>query len=156
MNLRAADIVIVHGDGFFSRLIRRFSKKAEKVRATHVAIAVDSSRVVEALPKGVVVHAFNGSGRVYRARHLAPVERLRIAERALSYVGRPYGWSKILLHAIGLQRFASIDGYPICSWVLAGPYAGEGYTFGVDPSIATPDDIEDFVLARTDLYGEVK
>lgn len=152
--MRPGDIVIVHGRGLFSRLIRRFSSPAERVTATHVALAVSPVAVVEALPEGVVIRPYS-SGHVWSAVNLSPLERQRIAACALEYVGRPYGWGKIALHALGLEQFAAMDGFPICSWVVAAAYAREGYTFGVDHRRATPDDIEDFVRGRPDKFRRV-
>lgn len=149
--MRAADLVIVHGRGPFSALIRRFSDPAEGVRATHVAVAVSPTTLVEALPGGVVERPYR-TGSVYRPTFLSDGERLVIAARARSFVGRPYGWSKILLHALGLQRFSFLDGYPICSWVASSAYAQVGHAFGVPAIEATPDDVEDHVLANPSLF----
>lgn len=151
MKLQPGDIIIVRGRGLFSRLIRWASRGHERVRATHVALAVSEATVVEALPGGVVERAYR-SGDVYRPLTLTQYERRRIADHARRYVGRPYGWGKIVLHALGLGRFATLDRYPICSWIVASAYASEGYTFGVSHRGATPDDIEDFVAARPDKY----
>ncbi|MEK9735742.1 MAG: hypothetical protein VW239_00300 [Candidatus Nanopelagicales bacterium] len=144
----------MRGRGLFARLIRAASDRRERVRATHVGIAVDRAHVVEAIPEGVVCRGYR-AGQVYRPTNLTPQERLRIAERARSFVGRPYGWGKILLHAMRLERLAVMEGFPICSWVAAAAYASEGYHFGVSYRRATPDDIEDFILAHPDRYQRV-
>lgn len=154
ITLHPADIVIVHGTSSFSRAIRWAQPGPSW--ASHVAIAVDSVNIVEALSRGVVERLMpytSSQVRVYRALNIPHPELVRIARAAEKYVGRPYGWSKIALHALGLSRFAFLDGYPICSWVVAAPYAGAGYTFGrLAASRATPDSIHDYVSTHRNKY----
>lgn len=42
---------------------------------------------------------------------------------AAEFVPRFYGFSKIALHAIGLQRFCFLDAFPICSYAAVQPYS---------------------------------
>lgn len=156
-----ADVVLFDGTSRFAHLIRAFSKPAEKVRATHAALGVDHGIVVEAVTRGVVQRAFPLQAdtlnvRVYRPLTLSANDRDAIAAIGRSYVGRPYGWGKVALHAVGLQRFSFMDQYPVCSWVVAASYAKAcGLWFGVPVRTATPDDIDDYVRERTDRYERI-
>lgn len=165
VSLMPADIVLVRGRGWAPRLIRKLTRSPGEApsRVTHCAIAVTSQHVVEALfPRGVVLRSYR-AGQVYRPRRLSEEERVRINQRARSHLGEPYGWGKIILHALdGLlggiyffRRAALVGRWPICSWIVADAYASEGYMFGVPPQAATPDDIADFVTKRTDLYERI-
>lgn len=154
--MERGDLVLVRGRGRLSRLIRKFtqSEGESPTRVTHVAIAVSDTHVVEALAgKGVVRQRYS-AGQVYRHQHLTLEARERIAARAESYLGRPYGWGKIFLHAIGLQRLARLNGYPICSFMLVA-FQSEGVSFGRPAQELAPDDADDFVQLHPETWQRV-
>ncbi|MBM4184406.1 MAG: hypothetical protein FJ207_09285 [Gemmatimonadetes bacterium] len=107
-----------------------------------------------------------GSGRhevaVFRPLNLTTDEVAKVVAKAETYVGRRYGYFKIVAHwldwllqgAYVFRRLARQDRYPICSWVVAHAFAAAGKHFGVEPGAATPDDIWDFVTAHPDRYRE--
>jgi hypothetical protein len=80
------------------------------------------------------------------------------------YVGRRYGYLKMLAHLLDwlflgvylFRRIASMDRYPICSWVVAHAYGKTGRHFGVAPGAASPDDIWDYVVAHPQEYRCVR
>lgn len=168
VKLQPADIVLVHGTGWLSSAIRKLtrSRGERPTWVSHVAIAVSSTHVVEALSRGVVCRplAYPASRiRVYTPKNVSERARIRIAKRATAFVGQPYGWGKLVLHGLdGLlggarvfRRLGFIEGMPICSYVVAAAYEAEGLTFGLDTRYATPDDIHDFVSTRHDKYQRV-
>ena len=163
--MKAGDIILVRGRGWASSMIRSLTRAPEEgvTRVTHCALAVDGTRVVEAVfPRGVVIQPYSG-GEVWRPKNIPEYARRQIVGRALCQVGRPYGWGKIMLHAADgvlggayiFRRFAHVDRWPICSWLVAQSYASEGYMFGVDARAATPDDIDDYVRENPHKYENV-
>jgi len=134
---------------------------------SHVALAVDSVNVVEAIGRGVVERRLwdaypRSRVRVYRPTRLTDAERVRIAKRAESHLGESYGVGRLALHGLDalvgarfFRNFGSVRGRPICSWLVAEAYGLDGYTFGVDASAADPDDVADFVAAHSDKYERV-
>ena len=72
---------------------------------------------------------------------------------AEEYVGRSYGYLKIILHVLDwallgayvFRRLGRIEAYPICSYLVAHACADGGIHFGVSPNAAEPDDIWDWV-----------
>ena len=87
-----------------------------------------------------------------------------IVAKANGYVGRQYGWTKIVTHLLdwGLKgayvfrRLTHDDDYPICSWLVAHAYLAADMTFGVPAGAANPDDIWDYVVANTDEFTQVR
>lgn len=163
--MREGDIVLVAGTGWFSNLIRRFTREPGEAptEITHCALAVSSTRVVEAIGRGVVL-SVRTHGEVWRPRNIDADALGRIVMNGLGFLHSPYGYGKIALHALdGLlggaylfRRMAFVKQWPICSYVVAAAYASEGYTFGVSARGATPDDIHDFVKANPDKYERVQ
>lgn len=171
-NLKPGDIFLTRGDGLISKLIRFFSRTGgeSRTRVNHVGIVVDDKlTVVEALTKVKRHTLFDEYGKtntqiaVYRPLNLTPEELEKIVAKAESYVGATYGYSKIVAHLgdwfLGgryfFRRFASMDKYPICSWLVAAAYAAADKDFGCPVGLAEPDDIWDFVNANPDKYKEV-
>lgn len=118
-----------------------------------------SDLIVDAQPPRVTLESltkrYSGGElvAVYRSLELSMDERVAIAQYALRYVGDKYGFSKILLHAVGLERFSFIEERPICSYVVATPYSQvRGWTFGAPDNEAKPDDIDDFVVMNNSGY----
>jgi hypothetical protein len=171
MILKRGDIFLVHGKGFVPDAIRLLTRRIgeRRSRISHVGLIVapgdlDTAMAVEALKK--VRHApfkqhIGETLEVFRPENLTPEETDNICARAMSYVGKTYGYLKILTHTLdGLlmgayvfRRFTNVDAYPICSWLVAHAYLAAGKDFGVPAGAATPDDIEDFIRKHPDKYS---
>jgi hypothetical protein len=167
--LRKGDIFLTRGRGFVSRAIRFFSRRVgeRRTKVNHVGlVVVDGSFhdaiVVEARRK-VLRHrlgeAYGGKTdevAVYRPVRLSPDQIRRAVKAGEDYVGRSYGYGKIVLHALDwalqgayvFRRLGRMDDYPICSWLVAHAYGKAGVNFGVPPGAATPDDIWDHLVAH--------
>lgn len=155
IRMRGSDIVLVRGGGMFSAGIRALTRspKESPTRVTHAALMVSPTHLVEAtIGKPVSVSRYE-HGEVWRPLNVSKHDRGHIVSRALSHVGKPYGYGKVALAALdGLlggaylfRRLAIMEGFPICSWLVADAYSSRGRMFGVDVRAATPDDIDDFV-----------
>jgi len=168
MQLKACDIFFTHGEGALSKAIRWFSRSPgeAKTETNHVGIVVDdgtleNAGVVEALSHvryGTLPARYRGKRdtvSVWRPANLTKKERAAIVSKARGYIGRDYGWLKLGLHALGLQRFAKLDKWPICSYLVGKAYGVVGKEFGRDGNELTPDDILDFCQANPDKYTEV-
>jgi hypothetical protein len=100
---------------------------------------------------------------VFRPINLTEDQRFIVASKANTYVGKDYGYLKILAHlgdwllqgAYFFRRFVQLDKYPICSWLVAHAYSFIGKDFGVDARAASPDDIWDFCLSNPDKYAVI-
>jgi len=170
--LMPGDIVFTKGSGVLSRLIRFFSRRIgeDRTRVNHVAIVVETGtaqnvHIVEALKhvqRNLLWRYANDDNEVaiYRARNLTVLQANDIARVAESYVGKTYGYLKLVTHLLDwalqgayvFRRLTRSDRYPICSWVVAHAYGSAGLDFGVDADSASPDDMWDFVQANPDKY----
>jgi len=146
-------------------MTRRVGEAPSKV--SHVGIMVSSELIVEALST-VVRRPLAGrlrSPEEAAHRHLPPlnltgVEEVKVTLKANNYVGRKYGYLKIVAQALDwflqgayvFRRLAGMDRYPICSWLVAHAYLAAGKDFGVPAGAATPDDIDDFVRSHPEKY----
>lgn len=174
---QSADLIFCHGYSWLTQAIRwaERGKNESASNAAHVAGIIEGNLAEEALTK-VVAHAYNktnfpGTHYVYRNTKLTQVQRDLIVAEAEDYIGRTYGYLKILTQlgdallqkAFGgsiyaFRRLTTDDKYPICSWVWAyAYYKAINYTFGIKPQEATPDDMLDFVQGSSDweLVGKV-
>jgi hypothetical protein len=114
----------------------------------------------------------NWSGRkytIYRPVYASSVDRVCMAEKAEEYVGRPYGWWKLLLIAIDARisqkrkkdtrifsRLLHRESEPICSFLVQDVfYDCVNEDFGVPEYTAMPDDIGDACEASPDRYERV-
>lgn len=170
--LKPADIVFTRSTHKLGGIIRRLtrSRGESKTETNHVGIVVlegteQTATIVEALwsVKRHTLGASYGGSRdevaVYRPINLTARDRRTIVATAEKYVGKPYGPLKLVLHALDapfgtnlFRRLAVLDGFPICSYVVAAAYAKAGYHFGVSTKAAQPDDIWDFCDRRDDRY----
>ena len=178
------DVMLQRGDVYLTRsksllgwLIRVCTRDIGERRSkvNHVGIVVKAGGmreavVVEALSK-VKRHKLwkqygppkKGWVSVYRAKNVMPEEMEIIVAEAEEQVGKPYGHFKIVMHFLDwcfsgiyfFRWFARSKEYPICSWLVACAYGAAGYDFGVPNEAANPDDIWDFVNARTDYYERI-
>ena len=161
------DIVLTQGQTLLSRAIRRCTRRVGETRTqvNHVGIVVEAGSppadaiIVEALhrvqrhPLGKRYRNGRSDVAIYRPTNLTLPERKRIVDAANSYVGRPYGYLKIVLHLLDwlilgayvFRQLGRSERYPICSWLVAHSFKKVGKHFGVPPGAATPDDIWDFV-----------
>jgi hypothetical protein len=155
------DIVLVLSDGFVGWRIR--SRTREKGEAptwvNHVMLCTRRPlEVLDAQPPIVQVRSLRAYApggdyercmvAIYRARDLTFEERLQIADRAMIFNGRRYGFVKIGLHAVGLQQLCYRDDTPICSYGTGAPYDDiKGWTFNGRPGRhSVPDDIADELI----------
>jgi len=160
MELLPGDIVLTRSKGFVGWLIRQFTRTTgeKRTKVNHCGVMVDGDHLVEALSKvfkNDLRQRYRG-GRaqiaIYRWKGLTEEELQTVGAKAHSYVGRGYGWTKILAHAMDrmfggvywFRRLARMDKYPICSWVVAYAYHTIGKGFGVEPNAADPDHIWDY------------
>ncbi len=175
--LEPCDIFLTKGTSFVSRAIRRFTRSfgEKRTEANHVGIIVQRGTVhsavaVEALTK-VKRHALRRYAKkrttkvaVFRPTNLTPEDVEVIVAKAESYVGRKYGWLKIVAHlgdwclkgAYVFRRLTKDDSYPICSWVVAHAFLAADKRFGVPAGAANPDDIWDFVTTNPEKYDQVR
>jgi hypothetical protein len=174
--LAPGDVVLTRSGGIVGWAIRLFTRRIgeSRTKASHTGIIVeggplDRAVVVEALATVKRHRLWERYGRgshevaVFRPLNLTDADLAKVVAKADTYVGRRYGYLKILAHwldwllqgAYVFRRLARQDRYPICSWVVAHAFAAAGKHFGVEPGAATPDDIWDFVTGHPDRYREV-
>lgn len=161
MTLKPGDIIFVRSRSIVAPLIRLFTRNSgeRRTRVNHVGIVIDKFTFVEAVGTGVAHRRFDEPRwrdcdvAIYSNPWLSKFERTVLASRAMEYVGKKYGFGKILAHfgdwLLGgryvFRRLAGSDRYPICSWVVAQSYRRIGIRFGVTANEAAPDDIWDWV-----------
>jgi hypothetical protein len=163
--LYPSDIILIESDGWVGRLIRTVQNLRGKNHTSyvnHVVMAteydwLDDCAIVDAQPPKVKHNSLGAyAGKllaIYRSSEMTTTEREAVAERAMKYVGKPYGGLKILLHLTGLQGFSFIDWAPICSWTVARPYEEVmGWRFGSKAKTATPDTIWQYVRAHPEKW----
>jgi len=168
--LKPADIFLTRGSSFISRAIRFFTQGIgeRKTKVNHVGLVVKggdlkSAVVVEALSR-VKRHKLwaqygppkKDSVAVYRATNLTTKEIKTIVAEAESQVDKKYGYIMIVAHLLDwlllgayfFRRLVPSERYPICSWLVAHSFKKAGKFFDVEPGMASPDDIWDFVEER--------
>lgn len=170
IQLHPADVVLVHGNGWPARLIRWATRSTGEAPTwvSHVAMAVDSQFIVEALGRGVVerrlLDAYPTSRvRVFRPLNVPTDTLVYIARAALQHRGQRYGYLKLIPHALDallggkvfFRKLISVDDRPVCSWLVGEAYARAGYAFGIDGCYVTPDDIADYVQTHHKHYARV-
>jgi hypothetical protein len=174
--LEPGDIFLTRGRGLVSRAIRFFTRRIgeSRTKVNHVGLVVEGGRfasavIVEArreVERHRLVEAYGGADdevALYRPLGLSAEQRARVVAAAESYVGRRYGYGKIVLHALDwalqgayvFRRLGRMDDYPICSWLVAHAYAEAGVSFGVAAGAATPDDIWDHVTRHPGAFVRV-
>lgn len=180
MTFNRCDIVFTRSNSWLGKAIRFFTRdKGEKItEVNHVGMiandgdAVDSI-IIESLRKTVKHKLSEGYGdlstiAIARPLNITEEGKVKIVTKMESYVGKTYGYVKIVLH-LGdwvlknikggnsnpyfFRRFAKMDNYPICSYSLAQSYSADEKDFGVPPNTASPDDIWDFCVANPDKYA---
>jgi hypothetical protein len=173
MIYQPGDIFLTKGSSFISKAIRFFSRSGgeSRTKANHTGIVTakgtaKTAVIVEALTKVKRRSLYSYYAKhdtdvaIYRPINVSAEDMATIMEKSNSYVGRDYGYLKIVAHLIDwclggryfARRIVSMDKYPICSWVVAQSYAEVGLDFGVPAGSASPDDIMDFCEANPDKY----
>ncbi len=182
MYLFPADIVFFQSSDLLGRLIRKFTRNGAEPRSetnhcgivTHAGYLLDKKLfpvawIVEALHKTkhhALIKAYSASGvrlLIYRPKNLTFEEKHMIRQKALTYVGRTYGYLKLVAHALDyflggksfFRKLAHIDKWPICSYLVSMSYGSIDKDFGVQHGAATPDDILDFCQAHPDKYERI-
>lgn len=175
--LQAGDIFLTRGVGLLSKIIRFCTRHIgeSRTKVNHVGLVVAGGTVADSVVVEALASVYRhrlvdeyGDGKthvaVYRPLNLSADEIHRIVRKAESYVGRRYGYLKLLLHLLDwllqgayvFRRLGRMDRFPICSWLVAHAYAAAGKSFGVAPGAASPDDIWDFAVTNTEKYQVVR
>lgn len=171
--LQPCDIVLTRSQSRLGRLVRFFTRsRGEKAtEVNHAAMITTAGHirdvlVIESLAR-TVEHNFwqkyAGSGMevsIWRPREITEQQRKTILFQAGRYLGFPYGSLKLIPHALDwaiggkyfFRRFATVQMYPICSWLVAFSYSAAKLDFGVPPRSASPDDIDDYVRNHPEKY----
>ena len=175
--LEPGDVFATRGRSVVSRLIRFFTRSfgEKRTRVNHVGLVVVGGLlqdvvVVEALSRvrrHKLLSRYGKGGTsevaVFRPLNLDEDQKRMLVAKAESYVGRKYGWGKVVAHfadwlllgAYVFRRFTQGDEYPICSWLVAHAFKAVGKHFGKPAGAASPDDIWDFMTTHPDKYREV-
>jgi hypothetical protein len=167
---KPSDLVFFTGTSILSKLILWFTRSPgePKSYASHVGGVLVPYTLLEALIK-VEKTPFDPENytdfEIWRCNSLSEDDAINISSKANEYFGRSYGFLKLLTHGMDalltkvfrkeiffFRKLNHKDRYPICSWVWAFAFnrAYYGYTFGIDPEYATPDDMHDFVKSDSD------
>lgn len=176
MILETGDIFFTRGHNYISNFIRIGETLSDKEKAVinHTGVIVTGGELSEAIGVEALVHVMKhpiydqyhntkNEIAIFRPIGLTLQDKDIIIDKANDYVGRDYGYLKIVTHAMDacigghyfFRRLTHEDKYPICSWVTGFTMAKVGRYFGVDPAAANPDDIWDYCLANTDSYQQV-
>jgi hypothetical protein len=166
--VEVGDIVHVQGGSLYSRAIRWVTRSSseEPSWASHTALVLevaDTVTVIDTVGIRVSVRPLSAyrfsRSKVLVSRvpgGLSARQKACLVEKARDYEGRLYGVFKLLFHALDrildnryfFRRLATVDDYPICSWMVAYVYQRSlGLMFGCPPNAAQPDDILDYCVA---------
>lgn len=168
------DLVLTASTGWVGRIIRWGTQEHGEPRTlfNHVGMVVDhQGTIVEALTTvemhNIAEH-YGGRGdrvAIFRPVNISYPTREQMATQIVDAVGQRYGYGKIALHVFDgilgklpinlppiFTRFAFVDSYPICSYLVARIYADYGLHFGINARFASPDDIGDFVTTDNAPY----
>lgn len=175
--LYPGDVMMTRGTKWVSRAIRRMTQRKGEPPSivNHVGIIVEGGTIQRALVveavsrvrRVAIGEAYrDGKTRVAIARplNLTGKQIAQLCSRAEGYVGRKYGYGKIVAHLgdallggrVYFRRLVKADERPMCSWLVAQCFAEIGLHFGVDARLANPDDILDFVADNPDKYRLIR
>lgn len=176
LQVEPGDIFFTRGYSFFSKMIRWDESVWDDdiAKINHVGMFVESGQLltaigVEALRKVEkhsiydYYHPKKDRIAIFRPLNLVDEQRELIVNKGLSYVGKDYGYLKILGHSLDFftgghyvfRRLFNSDNYPICSWLVAHAYKAADLYFDCDPGMATPDDIWEFCVKNTLKYEPI-
>lgn len=164
------DIVLTSSDSWVGQAIRFGTQEPgeDPTLVQHSEVLVDTyGTSVGALGSGVVARNLrmayertNTQVAIFRANNISDETRAALADDAATYVGKRYGYAKILLHVVDgllwrlipplsgrpmLTSLSFMESFPICSYLVGKVYARQGLFFDVPPGAASPDDIDDYV-----------
>lgn len=174
----AGDTFFTRSSSLLGRLIRwaETDPSEEPTWANHTGVVVEDGWIGPRAPQAIVVEALwhvrrgpldtsNGA----QVRVFGPVEMLIQTEvdifrnAANEFVGRSYGWWKLLFHLADRALFRGrkvlshalrLDARPICSYLAAKVGDRVGLYYGCDPEVATPDEMLDYCMAHPDEWRQ--
>lgn len=176
MDLYQGDVFLTQGNSFVSKAIRVLTrnKGESRTQVNHVGVVVkdgdkDTAVIVEASSKVVrrmmtnYARSKNTKVAIYRYTKLTGREEDAIVDYSNNMVGAKYGYIKIVAHFLDwclggiyfFRRFAQMEKYPICSWLVAYAYQDAGLGFGIEANAASPDDIWDWVTDPDNGWVEI-
>jgi len=151
---RIGDYGVVKTNGFFGLLIRLGTTS----RWNHAIVYIGEGKAVSADPTGVKIVNISDYKNIAWNKHemLTPIERIKIAEAAESFVGRPYDFftiSLLALRILGLKinlpfftYLARKDGF-ICSELVAEAYDKAGISLLDKPDyLVVPGDLAERLI----------
>jgi hypothetical protein len=164
------DVIVCPGRLFLRhRLTRWVSRSHDELPtyAVHTAQFLGARRVIEMdmVVKKRTTSEFlriRGTFEVWRCDSLTPSQRRAVSRKSLEYLGRKFGWSKLVTHLLDgvvnkvvhrqvyfFRRLNHDQRYPICSWITAFSYdRALHYQFGAPPECADPDQIHDWICSH--------
>lgn len=153
MELKKADIILVHGDCFISDLI----KDVQNSKYSHVAGIVRENEIVEAQGFEITgfegLHKYIGQADVYRCDSLTDEQRDKIVAYAESQVGSHYDWFLLVWEFIR-YKFNIILPYKkkvnvnICSSLWNEAFRSVNVDICPNIIFPSPDDISKSKLLR--------
>ena len=171
------DVILCPGKRVIPHILTRWVTQAHDeppTYAVHTAQVLDAHTVIEmaAVVKTRSTPEFirmRKAFEVWRCRALTPAQRQAVAQQARAYMGRKFGWSKLVTHLLDgivnkiahrpiffFRRLNHDQRYPICSWITAFSYdRAVHYQFGVPPEGADPDQIDDWVRSHPDEWVRI-
>lgn len=171
MILKPGDVILTRGQTLIAQaiLLGETEPGESKTIVNHAGIisvggTAQQARVIESLARGTVERPLSAYRRadadsvaIYRLQPLTDDQASAIVAVARRYVGRPYGWLRILADAgdwiLGSRWFfrgmVPARVAPVCSGVVACAYNAIGYRFhDIDPAMVQPDDIWDCITTQ--------
>jgi hypothetical protein len=165
--LMPGDVILCPGRRAIPHVFTRWATRAHDEHPTyavHTAQCLDADKIIEmdmVVKKRSAKEFFQirEAFEVWRCSSLTLGQREAISRKSLEYLGRKFGWSKLLMHLLdGLankvvhkpvfffRKLNHDQRYPICSWITAFSYdRALHYRFGVPPECADPDQISDWI-----------
>jgi len=165
VRLQPADLIFYRTSSWLGKTIRWFtrSRKEEETYSNHVAGMINERELIEAdfkaIRREINLPIELGRFQIWRNTFLTNEQRVAIANKAIEYQGKSYGYSKLITHMMDaflnkifsteiffFRKLNHIDNYPICSWIWTFPYfKAAKIKFGIEPEYATPDDMHDYI-----------
>ena len=159
------DVIVCPGRRHPPHVLTRWVSRSHDERPTyavHTAQFLGAHKVIEMdmVVKKRTTREFLRMRRafeVWRCSTLTPSQRRAVSGKSLDYLGRKFGWYKLVTHLLDgvvnkvshrqvyfFRRLNHDQRYPICSWITAFSYdRAVHYHFGVPPECADPDQIHD-------------
>ncbi len=156
MEYTPGDFILIHGTGFFDRVIQfgqslRF--KGEVTKYNHAALITSpDGKLIEALGHGVKeTHISKYPTHTLVGITATPEDRAEAVAFATSCLSDGYGWTTIVSTALclllGLKFSFGFEGQDICSGLVARSLERTNSIFPRDPSHMTPADLASFYEA---------